>query len=160
VTRPIIAVAVLVLGGCATVAPPARPGLLEWRRTDAMELTSQGAPVASAPTFEGLADFVRCVPDAARHARAAESAGGAGHVLSTLAVTGALVGLGGLYGLSDRARLDGTQWAFLGSGLVIELVSLGLAGGSLQQRTQALGHALDAANYYNDAVDAGAASCP
>jgi hypothetical protein len=73
-------------------------------------------------------------------------------------IAGGLLGglaLGGFIGLAD----DEHRWVWLGSGLGSAAVGLVFAGLGRLERNRANGHAVDAINYYNDAVGSLGATC-
>lgn len=118
-------------------------------------MRAEGKTIASGLSYRGLPGYVACVPEAHRHAKSAQSHGGAAIALSVLGVTLSLASLGGLVGLADTDH----QWAWLGGGLASGVVGLTLSSISWREKNQANGHALDAVNYYNDAVGSLGASC-
>jgi hypothetical protein len=115
--------------------------------------------VARGPRYEGLSDFVRCVPDALRHSEAAQSAGARAAVLTPLSVGFAIVGLGGLSGLAYRNKDDRAMGALLLGGLALEITAVVLAGNSYAAKWKAQGNAIDAVNFYNDAAGSRGESC-
>ncbi len=136
------------------------PGELALAYDDGVQIHSGARPVAQGPRYQGLSDFVRCVPDAHRHAQIAQSAGGRASILAPLSVGFAVVGLGGLAGLAFRNRDDGAMGALLLGGVAFEIAAVVLAGSSFSAKSQAQGHALDAVNFYNDAVGNRGETCP
>src|SRR4051794_25741789 len=65
-------------------------GELTARYDDNVELWAGGEPVARGWGYDGLPEYVACVPDAANHARAARSAGSTATALS---VVGGVLGI-------------------------------------------------------------------
>ncbi|MEM6990368.1 MAG: hypothetical protein AAF721_07725 [Myxococcota bacterium] len=111
------------------------------------------------PRFVGLEEHVDCVPRARRHARRARRHGRAA---VGLGIAGGAIGFGSLGGLAGVPLMDqrpAAGWAALGSGLAAAALGLGLAIGSRHHRTLATGHAVDAANEYNDARRRGQRRC-
>ncbi|HEY3450820.1 MAG TPA: hypothetical protein VGK67_30970 [Myxococcales bacterium] len=152
-----LALASCVLAGCSSAASTYRPSRvlpteLNVRYDDAFLVFAGNKQVAEGPRFEGLTDFVHCVPDARRHAESAEGWGSTAGVLKgfTFAFSGA--GLGGLAGLGFKDKDDTAMAALLISGVVLEGVAIALGAISLGAKAQASGHALDAVNYYNDSA--------
>lgn len=155
--RPLLA-ALFCLSGCATSqygASYIAHGELIVHYQDGISLAAGDRPIANSPRFDGLADFVRCVPAAHQQARAARKAGTAGLVLSILG--GSLGGLGaaGLVGLTDSDR----RWQWLSSGLALAVSGAVLASVGRLLRVEASGRAIDATNFYNDAVGSVGKSC-
>ena len=128
------------------------PGELTLRYHDALEVWAVGGQVAEGTRFEGLSTPVQCVPDALRHAEAAESMGQTGAGLTIAGATLAVAGLGGLGGLAFYDKDDTALGAFLGAGVATEVIGLVLAAVGRSMKNDANGHAVDAVNYYNDAV--------
>lgn len=144
--------------GCATTQYQPQlvaRGELTLRYDGGFVMQAQGKPVAEGLSYRGLDRFVSCVPEAHKHARSAQNHGGAAIALSVLGVTFSLASLGSLAGLSDSNHM----WAWLGGGLGAGAVGLTLSALSWREKNQANGHALDAMNYYNDAVGSLGASC-
>ena len=134
---------------------------LTMRYDDGLEIWTGHRMLTKAPGFEGLTHHVRCVPRAREHAEQAESDGAtaigtgwAGGVIGVL-------GLGGLAGLAFLGEEDGEvkAYAILGSGVAVGLIGVVLAGFSRNLKNSANGHAVDALNYYNDAVGSLGQSC-
>lgn len=112
----------------------------------------------TATGYRGLSDYVYCVPLASAHARKAETLGKTALAFSALAAVSAMVGvvhsvvgltspqvgdpqmerLYGLYGAFSVGLLTTRDWVLVPHGM---------------------GNALDAANYYNDAVGSFGATC-
>ena len=160
-----ILVLVVALAGCGsahTAFRPVRvaPGELTLRYDDGFEIWSGRGLVASGPRYDGLTGFVRCVPDAERHAREAESSGLSASLMSGFSIGFAATGLGGLGGLYWLHKDNTTMAAFLVSGIVLEVGAIALGASSLSAKAEAHGNALDAVNFYNDAVGFQGAGCP
>jgi hypothetical protein len=115
-------------------------------------LSAEGRTIARGYAYEGLEAYVRCVPQAREHAAVAEAAGSA---VVPLQVTGGVLafsGLGGLAGLGFVDRNGQVAAGLLLGGLGLQLLGLALVAGGAQAKVDANGHAVDAMNYYNDAV--------
>jgi len=122
------------------------------RYDNRFELWGEGRPVATAYRFEGLTDYVGCVPAARAHAQDAEADGRA---VGPLMVSGGVlagVGLGGLGGLAFLNKNNAAMGAVFGVGIGVELTALVLVLVGRGNELSASGHAVDAMNYYNDAV--------
>jgi hypothetical protein len=115
--------------------------------------------VAESYSYEGLSDYVACVPEAAAHARQAESRGQSADTLSTLGIAFGLTGMGGFGGLYFIEKDPSVGWAILGGGIALAVVGVVLGGLSRGAKEDAHGNALDAVNYYNDAVGSLGATC-
>jgi hypothetical protein len=158
------ALAAALQSGCATATAyhPAvtAPGELTLSYGNGVEVWNGQKQVARSFSYEGLPDFVRCVPDAARHAEAARDAGRSAALFSGLGIGLALTGTaGGLTG-AELSRSSTGVTAFLVGGLVMEVAAVTFGALSLGQKSQANGHASDAVNYYNDAVGSVGQVCP
>jgi hypothetical protein len=133
-------------------------GELTLRYDDRFELWAANQPVAYGTRYAGLQRFVACVPAAAAEARAARSSGNQGLAFTGLGVGFGTLTLGGLGGLAfqDRPAVMGAFFA----GAAVS-ASLGIVFGALARRAKndANGHAIDAMNYYNDAVGSQGGSC-
>ncbi len=128
--------------------------------SDGVQIYAGRELLTEAPRFDGLSEYVHCVPRAVEHAEDAESAGQAA---TGLAVTGIVLGAGSLGGLSGLAFIEdepATGYAILGTGIGVALIGLTMAIVSRASKNQANGHAVDALNYYNDAVGSRGKRCP
>jgi hypothetical protein len=146
------------LGGCgATFYTPqvVARGELTLRYSHGFELVAGGQRVAKGLSYRGLADYVRCVPMAEQHARSAQSNGGAA---ITLSVLGALIGISGLTGLVGIWD-EPNRYSWVGGGIGLGALGATLAILSWRYKNHANGHAIDAMNYYNDAVGSLGATC-
>ena len=113
--------------------------------------------VAESLKWDGLNDYVRCVPEAALHARKASNDGQAAIVLTALGVSFGVASLGGFAGFAvDNGKYLG---AFLGTGVGVAVVGTIIAGLSRLFKNRANGQAVDAMNYYNDSVGSLGATC-
>lgn len=152
------------LSGCAPGFTQYTPALIArgeliLRYDDGFEISAAGKTVARGPHYSGLESFVRCVPDARRHARAAEDAGTSGTAFSVAGGVLAVGGLGGLSGLAFKDKNPSLMAGLLVSGIVTELLGLSFALAGRIYKIEAPGHAVDAVNYYNDAVGSLGGSC-
>ncbi len=150
--------AVALAGGCATTqyAPQlVARGEIQLGYDGGFVMRAEGKPVASGLAYRGLARYVSCVPEAHKHAQSAQNHGGAAIALSVLGVTFSLASIGSLAGLADQQH----QWTWLGSGLAAGALGLTLSAISWREKNQANGHAIDAMNFYNDAVGSLGATC-
>ena len=166
--RPRHAAAILALAaaqaGCGGVTryipTSAAPSEIVLRDDNGLELWAGGGRVAEAHRYKGLAPFVGCVPAAYDHARAAERNGARGMVLTYTGVGFAAAGLAGLGGLAFQDKKDETAMiAFFSAGIGAEVVGLVLVAVGRKFKLDAMGHAVDAANFYNDAVGSAGGSC-
>jgi len=156
---PALLVTVAVLhAGCATsryqAAVVAR-GELTLRYDDGFEMWAAGQRVSHGLSWRGLEHHVRCVPQAQKHASSAASSGGAAVAFSTLGVIFGAGGLMAIGGLVDEPN----RWQWIGAAAGSSVLGLIFALTSRALRNSANGHALDAMNYYNDAVGSLGATC-
>ncbi len=169
VRRFIAAAAIAALGtsalpGCGSGLTTYYPhlvarGELTLRYDNEFQLYAAGRQVANGYRYNGLPGFVRCVPTAHEHALAATSDGITGTTLSTLGIVFGVAGLGGLGGLTYYDSNPNLMFGLLGAGLASSVLGVVLAGVSRGYKNSANGHAVDAMNYYNDAVGSLGASC-
>lgn len=148
--------------GCATTAyRPSRtpPGELALGYDGVLQVWTADRRVAQAPAFDGLPEFVACSPEARRHAEAAHSEGSRASIFSFTSVGLAVVGLGGLSGLALEHRDERAMAALLLGGIAVEIAAVAIAGSSLAARVKAQGNAIDAVNFYNDAVSSRSGAC-
>lgn len=156
-----VSLAALTLSGAGCAATSYEPAVVARgeltlsydRRGFAIEAGRQ--PLSRGLLYNHLPEYVRCVPEAARHAREAQSSGRGAVTLSVLGAMIGVSGLLGLYGFYDKENL--LPWLLGGIGAGI--VGTTLAGVSHRYKNHANGHALDAVNYYNDAVGSLGATC-
>ena len=144
--------------GCATTSYTptlVARGEITLRYENRFALVAGQKPLSHGLLYKGLPEYVRCVPEAARHAQQAQQSGRGAIALSVLGAVLGVGGLGGLYGLYDRDNL--LPW--LAGGVGLGIVGATLAGLSYRLKNHANGHALDAVNYYNDAVGSLGATC-
>ena len=135
------------------------PAELTLRYKQGVEVYSGHRLLTKGPTYRGLAEHVSCVPRAYEHARYAEKHGRARR---GLAWSGGALGVASIGGLSGFAFLEDepkTAFALLGAGLGVAVLGIVLAGASRSAGNQAHGNAIDAINYYNDAVGSVGGSC-
>lgn len=149
----------LSLAGCAenTVYVPrvVARGEVTLRYRGGFEAWAGGRRIARGLDWRGLAPYVGCVPAAREHA---EAAAAYGRRALGFSVTGGVLGglaVGGLLGVIDEPN----RWAWLGSGLGAAVLGAIFAGAGRLHRNLANGHAVDAINFYNDAVGSLGATC-
>jgi hypothetical protein len=158
---------VVVLAGaapalsCATIEPyDARlvaRGELTLRYTDRFEMLAGNRPLTRGLTWDGLADYVACVPEARKHAEGAAAAGRTALVFTGLGVGLGVTGLGVFAGFGvEHGKYLGE---FLLTGLAVATVGLVFAGLSRSFKNSANGQAVDAMNFYNDQVGSLGATC-
>jgi len=148
----------VALAGCASTQYTPRVvarGELTLMNHDGLEMRAGGRRVAKALSWNGLDRYVGCVAEAREHAAAARRNGRASTALAVLGGTLGVLALGGLVGLADRDHL----WQWLGGGVGAGALGAVFAGTSHLLRNRANGHAVDAMNYYNDAVGSLGATC-
>ena len=157
-------VSITLLSGCSSALTTYTPklvarGELTLRYDDGLQIWAGKNRLTDAPAFEGLSDYVRCVPEAREHAESAESDGQA--AIGT-GITGGVLGVGSLSGLSGLAFIEDDEakmWALFGTGIAIGLLGITFALISRNLKNTANGHAVDALNYYNDEVGYYGGSC-
>lgn len=154
--------AAVLSGGCGgTVYAPrmVARGELVLRYDNGFELWGGGQRVAAGLRYRGLPEYVQCVPEAHRHAQEARRSGTMAVTLSALGATFGVLALGGLSGLLYLDRDTTVAGALLGSGVGVAAIGTFFAGFGRMNRNAANGHAVDAMNYYNDAVGSLGATC-
>ncbi|MRG96135.1 hypothetical protein [Polyangium spumosum] len=151
-----LGVSTILLAGCGSGFSAVEPRVLApheltLRYDNEFQVHSPQGVVATGVRYRGLVEYVGCVPDAERHALAAESAG---DTAVGLTVAGLTLGVGGAAGLAGLAFQDNPElmWGLMLGGLGAEVLGLVLTGVGRATRIDAHGHAVDAMNYYNDAV--------
>jgi len=158
--KRLLTVAALALTSCAvptayTARLVARAELtLRYQRLHFVAYAA-GREVAHGLRWRGLDAFVACVPDARRNAVEAARAGD--RALGFSVAGGLLGGLApvGLVGIADAQN----RWAWLGSGIGAAVVGVVFAAIGRLERNAANGHAVDAINFYDDAVGSLGKSC-
>jgi hypothetical protein len=95
------------------------------------------------------------VPAAKENAAEAARAGRRAVALSISGGVIAPLGLVGLAGLADEPY----RWAFVGAGGALAVTGVVLAAVGRLERNRANGHAVDAVNFYDDAVGSLGATC-
>jgi hypothetical protein len=128
------------------------PHELTVRYEGRMRVYAGSQPLTQAPVYEELEEHVQCVGPARIHARQARVAG---HARRGLAWAGGTLGVAGLGGLGGLALLESdprSAFAILGLGIGFAALGVTLAAISRTQGHASHGHAVDAVNYYNDAV--------
>lgn len=146
------------LGGCASTqyAPQVvARGELTLRYDGGFQIYAGRDKLSHGLTYPRLAEYVRCVPQAQEHARRAQSSGRGAVATSVLGGVLGAAGLVGLVGLADQDRIG----LWLGGGLALSTVGLTFSIISWRLKNHANGHALDAVNFYNDAVGSLGATC-
>lgn len=147
-------------GGVTRYTPvSAAPREIVLRDSEGLELWAGGSRVAEAHRYQGLARFVACVPAARGHALAAERNGATGMALTFTGLGFAAAGLAGLGGLAFEGKDDAAMAAFFSAGIGAEVVGLVLVAVARKLKLDAMGHAVDATNFYNDAVGSAGGSC-
>ncbi|XXX81803.1 hypothetical protein WMF30_23880 [Sorangium sp. So ce134] len=166
--RPPLALCACVLGctllGCASGQTMYTPrvvarGELTASYDDGFTLWAGGRKVAESYHYDGLEHFVRCVPEAREHARAASSNGHAATTFSTLGVALGVGSLGGFAGLYFHDKDETAMATILGAGAIVAVTAVVFGALSRPAKEDAHGHAFDAMNYYNDAVGSLGATC-
>lgn len=167
-SRALQALGVGVLGvsllGCGTGTTTYFPrmvarGELTLRYDNGFQIYGGNRVVAESYSYEGLSNHVRCVPEALAHAKRAESRGQTAVTLSTLGVVFGLSGMAGLSGLYFQEKNPELMWGILTTGVLVAVTGVVLGGMSRSAKEDAHGNALDAVNFYNDAVGSLGASC-
>ncbi len=153
----------LVLAGCGSGFTAVEPRVLApheltLRYDNEFQIHSPEGIVATGVRYDGLTDYVGCVPDAERHAIAAESAGDTAVGLTVSGIVLGVGGIGGLAGLAYQNKPDVMAGLLLG-GLGVEILGLVLTAVGRATKVDANGHAVDAVNYYNDAVGSRGGRC-
>jgi len=159
----VVGLSAVLLAGCGsglTVVEPRvlSPHELTLRYDNEFQIYSPQGEVATGYRYDGLADYVHCVPQALKQAEGAQSAG---NTALGLTITGIGLGVGGLAGLAGLNYQDKPEvlWGFLLTGLGAEVVGLILTSVGRQQKVEANGRAVDAVNFYNDAVGSRGGRC-
>lgn len=133
-------------------------GEITLRYQGAYEMWAEGRKIAGGLGWKGLPAYVRCVPKAHEHADGAVRDGARAVALSVIggimgvAATGALIGAA-----ADRNESHLLPWLLGGVGVAV--IGTVFAGLGRMHRNNANGHAVDAMNYYNDAVGSLGATC-
>ncbi|HZS37684.1 MAG TPA: hypothetical protein VFF06_12695 [Polyangia bacterium] len=155
-----LAVIALIASGCATTEYQPQlvaRGELTLRYQGGFEMWGGGRRVARGLGWSGLPEYVRCVPQASDQAQKAARDG----TLSTaLSITGGIFGvlpIGALIGFGVDYPDHVGIW--LGTGVGMAVLGVVLAGFGRKLKNSANGHAVDALNYYNDAVGSLGATC-
>jgi len=154
-----------LLAGCGhgvtSYAPQLRAqGELTLHYDDGFSMSAEGKEVAAGNGWNGLTDYVKCVPRAREHAESAETAGAASTVLSILGGSIGVASLGSLGGLAVYKENDpDLALSILGVGVAAAVTGVVLAAIGRNEKNVANGHAVDAMNYYNDAVGSYGGTC-
>ena len=109
--------------------------------------------------YPGLTSFVSCVPPAAAHAQAAESWGDAVIPLQAAGITLAVGGIGGAAGIAYLDKNKDLATGLILGGIGAQVLGLILVSIGAQAKYNANGNAIDAMNYYNDAVGSRGGYC-
>jgi hypothetical protein len=152
--------ALMGCGHATTSYPPqlvARDELV-LRYDDAFEMWGGGRLVARGPGYEGLPQFVGCVPKAKEHALQARDEANTSTVYAGLAIGLGTAALGGLAGFAFKDKPT-TQGIIFGAGISSGVLGIIFGALSRQGRNNANGHAVDAMNYYNDEVGSQGKKC-
>ncbi|MCU1277124.1 MAG: hypothetical protein JWM53_670 [bacterium] len=154
-----LAVAALLASACAhTDYVPevvARGELVLQQRRGGLEMWAANQRVARSIEWRGLESFVRCVPDAQRHAQQARRDGRASLALAIVGGSLGVASLGSLGGLADEPH----RFDWLGAAAGAAALGAVAAGLSRLYRNRANGHAVDALDFYNDAAGSRGAAC-
>jgi hypothetical protein len=148
----------VALSGCANTqyAPQVLArGELVLQNHDGLEMHAGGRRIARALSWGGLDRYVGCVSEARQHALSAQRNGRASTALAVIGGALGVAALGGFIGFADQPHLF--EW--LGGGVGAGVLGAIFAGTSHLLRNRANGHAVDALNYYNDAVGSLGATC-
>lgn len=149
---------VLVVGCASTSYTPqvVARGELTLQSRKGLEMQAGGRVVSRATSWEGLDQYVGCVAQAREHANLARHNGRAATAMAVIGSSLGVLAIGGLVGgLTDRDHL----WEWLGAGVGSGTLGAVFSGTSYLLRNRANGHAVDALNYYNDAVGSLGATC-
>lgn len=159
----IVGLSAALLAGCGSGLTMVQPRVLgphelALQYDNEFQIVSPEGMVASGVRYSGLTSYVQCVPKAAEHALAAEVSGNAAVGLTIAGMTLGIGGLAGLAGLAYQDKPDLMTGLLLG-GLGAEVVGLVLTAVGRSTKVDANGHAVDAVNYYNDAVGSRGGRC-
>ena len=135
------------------------PGELYARYDDNVELWAGNDRIAASWGYAGLPEYVACVPEAAKHAQAARSSG---TTATALSIVGGVLGMSSLSGLGGVAYLKSDPVVadvWIGAALAAGATGIVLAAMGRGYKNDANGHAIDAMNYYNDAVGVRGGTC-
>jgi len=159
----IVGLSAALAAGCGsglTVVQPRvlGPHELALQYDNEFQIVSPQGMVASGVRYSGLTSYVQCVPKAREHAIAAEVSGQAAVGMTIAGMTLGIGGLAGLAGLAYQDKPD-VMTGFLLAGLGAEIVGLVLTAVGRSTKVDANGHAVDAMNYYNDAVGSRGGRC-
>jgi hypothetical protein len=117
-----------------------------------LQVLAHGRVAAEEPGFLGLRELVKCSYEADTQARKARRRGRAAQAL---AWTGVALGVGSVVSIAGVATLQSNRTvgtALLAGGLSAGGLGIAFGLGSRRERSQAVGHAVDAVNFYNDAI--------
>lgn len=153
-----------LLSGCFSAQSQYQPqlvarGELTLRYADGIEVWSGNRIIAQSYEYDGLEQFVRCVPKAKQHASLAKQNGSRANAFSTTGIVLGAVSFGGLTGLYWYDKDPALMAVFLSTGIAMAITGVVFGGISRSVKEAAHGNALDAVNYYNDAVGSLGATC-
>lgn len=161
---PVAVIALGWLSGCGSGMTQYTPqlrarGELTPHYDNGFSMTAEGKEIASGNTWGGLTDYVECVPRAKKHAERAEAAGAAATVLSIMGGGIGIASFGGLAGVAVYDKDPNLGGAILGIGVAAAVTGVVLAAIGRHEKNVANGNAIDAMNYYNDAVGSYGGTC-
>jgi hypothetical protein len=163
IASSVVGLSAMMLAGCGsglTVVEPriVGPHELTLRYDNEFQVHSPQGLVATGVRYDGLLEYVHCVPEAAKQA---EGAQGAGNTAVGLTITGLTLGVGGVAGFAGLNYTDkpDIMWPLLLTGLGAEIVGLVLTAVGRTMKVEANGRAVDAVNFYNDAVGSRGGRC-
>ncbi len=134
-------------------------GELTLRYDNGIQVWSGNRIVAQSYEYDGLEHVVRCVPKAKQHANLAKQNGSRANAFSTTGIVLGSVSFGGLAGLYWYDKDPALMAVFLSTGIAMAITGVVFGGISRSVKEAAHGNALDAVNYYNDAVGSLGATC-
>jgi hypothetical protein len=132
-------------------------GELTLRYHGRFEMVAGNRVIARGLAWNGLTDHVRCVPAAQEQAVKAARDGTASLVLSIAGGIFGVLPIGALIGFG--VDYPNNVGAWLGTGVGLAVIGVVLAGVGRKLKNSANGHAVDALNFYNDAVGSLGATC-
>ncbi|MBK8251953.1 MAG: phage holin family protein [Polyangiaceae bacterium] len=153
-----------LLAGCGSGMTQYTPqlrakGELTAHYDNGLSMTAEGKTVSEGLTWSGLTEYVQCVPKAKEHAELAESAGRSAVALSWVGAGLGVGSFGSLAGLAVYEKDPDLTAAILGVGVFAAVTGVVLAAIGRNQKNVANGNAVDAMNYYNDAVGSYGGTC-
>lgn len=152
-------IAFLLLGCASSYYPPqntAQGEITLRMRPTKLEVFAEGKQIASSWTYSGLNNYVKCVPQADRHSRKSSHFGRA----SVFATTLSFLTNASAIGFTAAAIVDTGYWReWTGAAVGGYVFSTAMMITARFLKDHADGHAIDAVNYYNDAVGSIGATC-